>query len=113
MNVSKHIHSDGCQKFDGLCGMYLNPKTGKFKNGYTITLGARTDSYYEYLLKQWLQTGKTVDWLKTDYLRAIKAMQKYLTRYSEPNKLTFVGELVSEKTFSPKMVSWKIHDETL
>ena len=27
-------------------------------SGSTITLGARGDSYYEYLLKQWLQSGK-------------------------------------------------------
>lgn len=24
----------------------------------TLTLGARGDSYYEYLLKQWIQTGE-------------------------------------------------------
>lgn len=33
------------------------------------------------------------------------SMQKKLLRYSEPNKLTFIGELVQEKTYSPKMVS--------
>ena len=26
-----------------------------------LTVGARTDSYYEYLLKQWIQSGKTED----------------------------------------------------
>jgi len=31
--------------------------TGKFSGG-VITFGARGDSYYEYLLKQWLQTGQ-------------------------------------------------------
>lgn len=44
-------------KKDGLCPMYINTHTGQFTSG-TITLGARGDSYYEYLLKQWLQTGK-------------------------------------------------------
>ena len=32
-----------------------------FHNSATVTLGARGDSYYEYLLKQWLQTGKKND----------------------------------------------------
>jgi hypothetical protein len=30
-------------------------------NGNTITLGARGDSYYEYLLKQWVQTQQSED----------------------------------------------------
>ena len=25
-------------------------------------MGGAADSYYEYLLKQWIQTGKTTDW---------------------------------------------------
>lgn len=41
-----------------LLPMYINPETGNFQMGSTITLGARGDSYYEYLLKQWLLTGK-------------------------------------------------------
>lgn len=38
--------------------MFINARTGQFNQGSTITLGARGDSYYEYLLKQWLLTGK-------------------------------------------------------
>lgn len=41
--------------------MFINANTGKFRDGATITLGARADSYYEYLLKLWIQTGKTND----------------------------------------------------
>ncbi len=32
--------------------------SGKFTRRGALTLGARADSYYEYLLKQWLQGGK-------------------------------------------------------
>jgi endoplasmic reticulum Man9GlcNAc2 1,2-alpha-mannosidase len=32
---------------------------GGFGADAAITLGARGDSYYEYLLKQWLISGKT------------------------------------------------------
>ena len=44
----------------GLVPPYVNPKTGLFTQG-PLTIGARTDSYYEYLLKQWLQCGKKED----------------------------------------------------
>lgn len=33
-------------------------------------------------------------------------MEKKLLRYSEPNKLAFIGELVGGTTFSPKMVGF-------
>lgn len=42
----------------GLVPQFVSPETGLLKSG-TLTLGARADSYYEYLLKQWLQSGKT------------------------------------------------------
>ncbi|KAJ1372151.1 hypothetical protein KIN20_034230 [Parelaphostrongylus tenuis] len=102
-NVSKHVHEIGCNDHGGLCDMFLNANTGYFRTGTTITFGARTDSYYEYLLKQWIQTGKTIDWLLSDYVTAMNSMQSKLLRYSEPNKLAFVGELLAGTTYSPKM----------
>ena len=33
-------------------------ETSVFISGGTVSFGARGDSYYEYLLKQWLQTGQ-------------------------------------------------------
>ena len=42
---------------DNLVPMFVNPSNGRLKTG-TITLGARADSYYEYLLKLWIQSGK-------------------------------------------------------
>lgn len=101
--VSKHIHEIGCSEHDGLCEMFLNSNTGRFRAGSTITFGARADSYYEYLLKQWIQTGKTIDWLLSDYKTAVNSMQSKLLKYSEPSKLAFVGELLSGKVYSPKM----------
>lgn len=56
--VSEKIHQ--LPKKHGLVPIYLNPYTGQFVSHATITLGARGDSYYEYLLKQWIQTGKTI-----------------------------------------------------
>jgi len=42
-------------KKDGLVPMWINANTGVFRPGGTLTAGARADSYYEYLLKQWVQ----------------------------------------------------------
>ena len=36
---------------------YLNPKTGKWGQQHT-SVGALGDSFYEYLLKEWLRSGK-------------------------------------------------------
>ena len=39
----------------------------------TLTLGARADSYYEYLLKQWLLSGKSD---KPEELRHLRAYEE-------------------------------------
>ena len=33
-----------------------------FRKDSPFSMGGAADSYYEYLLKQWIQTGKTTDW---------------------------------------------------
>ena len=57
--VSQHVH--GLPKKDGLVPIFINANSGQFRNSGTITFGARGDSYYEYLLKKWLQSGKKDD----------------------------------------------------
>ncbi|XP_014791191.1 endoplasmic reticulum mannosyl-oligosaccharide 1,2-alpha-mannosidase isoform X1 [Octopus bimaculoides] len=99
--VSNHIHRQ--PKKDGLVPIFINAQTGIFRNTATITLGARGDSYYEYLLKQWLQTGKINNTFKDDYLEAVKGMQLHLMKMSEPSKLVYLGELLGGRHFSPKM----------
>lgn len=99
--VSKQLHK--LSKRDGLIPMFISAQTGQFRPGGTITMGARADSYYEYLLKQWIQTGKTIDWLKEDYLAALEGIKKNLLRKTGPNNLSFIGELVGGNTFRPKM----------
>lgn len=58
-NVSKKIHE--LHKIDGLVPMVVEADTEEFREYSMMTAGARSDSYYEYLLKQWLQTGKKMD----------------------------------------------------
>ncbi|XP_064165085.1 endoplasmic reticulum mannosyl-oligosaccharide 1,2-alpha-mannosidase isoform X2 [Anguilla rostrata] len=89
-------------KHDGLVPMFINTNSGQFTHRGVFTLGARADSYYEYLLKQWLQGGKKETELLEDYIQAIEGVKKNLLRQTSPLKLTFVGEL-SHGRFSPKM----------
>ncbi|XP_026195471.1 endoplasmic reticulum mannosyl-oligosaccharide 1,2-alpha-mannosidase [Anabas testudineus] len=99
--VMKLVHSlPGKQ--DGLVPMFINTNSGQFTHKGVFTLGARADSYYEYLLKQWIQGGKTEDNLLEDYLQAVEGVKKHLVRQTGPRRLTFVGEL-SHNRFNPKM----------
>ena len=104
--ISENLHN--LHKPNGLVPIYINPHTGNFV-GHTITLGARGDSYYEYLLKQWVQNGANFDktkdkeyFLLEDWLESVKGVQEKLVRQTKPNNYTFVGELLSD-SYSPKM----------
>ena len=55
--VTRCVHSLRGKK-DGLVPMFINTNSGLFTHLGVFTLGARADSYYEYLLKQWIQGGK-------------------------------------------------------
>lgn len=100
--VSQHVHT--LPKTDGLVPIFINPNTGQFHSHTDIKLGARGDSYYEYLLKQWIQTGKTIDFLRDDYLEAVRGIQTHLARRTSKSNLLFIGELKgSAKEFVPKM----------
>lgn len=59
--------------------------------GSKISLGAMGDSYYEYLLKQWVQSGKKEDYLKDMWKRAMRETQEQLVVKTEGG-LTFIAE---------------------
>ncbi|KAM3825611.1 endoplasmic reticulum mannosyl-oligosaccharide 1,2-alpha-mannosidase isoform 2-T2 [Vipera latastei] len=99
--VMRHVHSlPG--KNDGLVPMFINTNSGQFTHLGVYTLGARADSYYEYLLKQWIQGGKKENELLEDYVKAVEGVKMHLLRKSYPKRLTFVGELAHGR-FSAKM----------
>ncbi len=52
--VMRHLRDVGPD--DGLYPMFIDPNTG-FLIQSTVTLGARGDSFYEYMLKQFLLLG--------------------------------------------------------
>ncbi|CAN2390284.1 trimming of terminal mannose on B branch [Pristimantis euphronides] len=99
--VTQHVRTLSGKR-DGLVPMFINTNSGQFSHLGVFTLGARADSYYEYLLKQWIQSGKKETSFLEDYIQAIEGVKKTLLRKSEPSRLTFVGEF-SHGHFSPKM----------
>jgi len=100
--ISEIVH--GLGKTEGLVPIFINANSGKFRKSSTITFGARGDSYYEYLLKQWIQTGKRVDMYRDDFLQAMKGVINRLAKRTVPNRLLYIGEIVSGgKEIKPKM----------
>uniref|UniRef100_A0A1Q3F1G6 alpha-1,2-Mannosidase n=1 Tax=Culex tarsalis TaxID=7177 RepID=A0A1Q3F1G6_CULTA len=100
--VNVKVHE--LEKNEGLVPIFINANTGQFRNFATISLGARADSYYEYLLKQWLQTGKkNDDFLIDDYQTAIRGVLNQLVRVTPNEKHLYIGELINGKDFKPKM----------
>ena len=66
-----------------------------------MTVGNRVDSYYEYLLKQWLLSNQTEPTYLSDYNQAMRGVQKHLVSVAGP--YTFVGELENWGKFSASM----------
>eukprot|EP00731_Ephydatia_muelleri_P030266 Em0021g789a len=89
-------------KQDNLVPLFINAETGRLRPG-TLTMGARADTYYEYLLKQWLQCGKKEAKFKKWFLLAMSGVEKRLVAHSKPSNLTFVGEVKENGEFYPKM----------
>ncbi|TPX31272.1 hypothetical protein SmJEL517_g05396 [Synchytrium microbalum] len=91
-------------KEDSLVPIFIDSNTGHFV-GSEIRLGSRGDSYYEYLLKQYLLTNGTETSHKTQFDGSMQGVRKHLLGKTKANGLTFVGERPSGITghFSSKM----------
>ncbi|KVH89422.1 mannosyl-oligosaccharide 1,2-alpha-mannosidase MNS3 [Cynara cardunculus var. scolymus] len=103
MKVLEHMKT--LPKVEGLVPIYISPTSGEF-SGSNIRLGSRGDSYYEYLIKVWLQQRQSNrTYLHDMYEEAMKGVKHLLVRKSKPNGLVFVGELPAgvDGGFSPKM----------
>ncbi|KIV78176.1 hypothetical protein PV11_09919 [Exophiala sideris] len=88
-NIMKVIDAQRCK--DGLLPIFIYPATGQFR-GENIRLGSRGDSYYEYLIKQYLQTGKAENIYLEMWDEALEGVKKHLITYSEHASLTILAE---------------------
>ena len=67
--------------YDGLYHNYINPHTGAWGEE-SISIGALGDSYYEYLIKSWVQTNGTDTQSRRMFDSAVDAIQRRLVRTS-------------------------------
>jgi endoplasmic reticulum Man9GlcNAc2 1,2-alpha-mannosidase len=98
--VMQVVDDQGAQ--DGLVPIFIYANSGEFR-GDNIRLGSRGDSYYEYLIKQYLQTKETI--YRDMWDDALRGVRKHLVTYTEPSEFTIIGERPSGLSgpLSPKM----------
>ncbi|KVI05842.1 Glycoside hydrolase, family 47 [Cynara cardunculus var. scolymus] len=79
---------------DGLLPIYINPHKGTTSYS-TITFGAMGDSFYEYLLKVWIQGNKTaaVKHYREMWETSMKGLLS-LVRRTEPSSFAYISEKI-------------------
>ncbi|KAJ9162763.1 hypothetical protein P3X46_022512 [Hevea brasiliensis] len=111
-NVIKELHKNF--PADGLLPIYINPHTG-MSSYSVITFGAMGDSFYEYLLKVWMQGNKTeaVKLYREMWETSMKGFQSLVHR-TTPSSFAYIreknGNQMSNKMdelacFSPGMLA--------
>jgi len=99
MKVVDDNHMD-----DGLLPIFIYADQGTFR-GNNIRLGSRGDSYYEYLIKQYLQTSEQEPVYKAMWDESMAGVKKHLITYSYPSNFTVLAEKPNGlgREVSPKM----------
>ena len=69
----------------------LHSGTAAFANNH-LTFGAMADSFYEYMLKVWIQGGKVEPMYRNMYDKAMQGMHDELLQVSQPSGLTFIAD---------------------
>ncbi|TMW68377.1 hypothetical protein Poli38472_005845 [Pythium oligandrum] len=90
------VRREGSYKGTGLFPTYFDSTTGEFDtHSGSITIGALADSFYEYLIKVYIYSGKREKdaSLRKLYDDAVAGMEKYLLKYSESVDLYYLQEL--------------------
>ncbi|KAF8131577.1 glycoside hydrolase [Boletus edulis] len=79
----------------GLVPIFIDPRDGRYRMA-PIRLGSRGDSYYEYLLKQYLQTNQTEGVYRELYDHAMTGIHDHLIQKSVSGKLVYTAELIPQ-----------------
>lgn len=87
--VIQVIDNNGME--DGLLPIFIYATTGTFRDN-NIRLGSRGDSYYEYLIKQFLQTSCEEPIYQEMWNQSLAGVRKWLITYSTPNQFTVLAE---------------------
>lgn len=90
-NVFRHL--DRLNKPNpGLYPLYVDPRDGNFR-GVQVSLGALGDSFYEYMIKMWVFTGKKIPGFRRMYDESSDGINNVLVQRSNPSDLVYVAEL--------------------
>eukprot|EP01137_Pigoraptor_chileana_P022435 Opistho-2@6966 len=86
-------HLDRIDKPSGMYANFMNPFHGSWSSSHA-SLGALGDSFYEYLIKGWLVSGKTDEQARRMYDAAIEAILRNMLRRPPAGQegLTYVAE---------------------
>ncbi|GFZ49357.1 Mannosyl-oligosaccharide 1,2-alpha-mannosidase [Saitozyma sp. JCM 24511] len=103
--VSEVVRSQAIH--DGIAPIFLNPNNGQFVAS-DIRLGSRGDSYYEYLLKQWLQTDRQEPVYRDMYDEAMGGIKKHLIGKTSKSKLIFTQELQPARHPQSGQQTWQV-----
>mmetsp|Transcript_27230 Transcript_27230/g.40969 ORF Transcript_27230/g.40969 Transcript_27230/m.40969 type:complete len:444 (+) Transcript_27230:1202-2533(+) len=93
---------DKLKSLEVLNGLYSNmievTNVGQLKAslGGVLTFGGTTDSFYEYMLKLWLQGNKKEDKYRDMYDKAIESMHNLLLTQSPATQLWIIGNIRSK-----------------
>ncbi|KAF9469504.1 glycoside hydrolase family 47 protein [Collybia nuda] len=90
----------------GLASIFMNVESGQYETS-AIRLGARGDSFYEYLLKQYIQTNDSEFVYREMYDNAMDAIHKHIIQISGHSKMTYTAELIPERDPNGE-VSWRL-----
>ncbi|KAJ3513466.1 hypothetical protein NLJ89_g2936 [Agrocybe chaxingu] len=90
----------------GMAPIFLNATTGQFLLS-EIRLGSRGDSFYEYLLKQYLQTGKTEPVYLGLYQETMQAVRNQLVHTGLIQNHTYTAELIPSRLPNGE-VTWRL-----
>eukprot|EP01035_Chromulina_nebulosa_P020176 gene20176-26192_t len=75
----------------GLFPIKVSISDGSFTDSQ-ITFGALGDSFYEYLLKVWLQGNRRETWLREMYDKAVNGIIEVLLQTTDPNGYVFLAD---------------------
>ncbi|KIR99692.1 mannosyl-oligosaccharide alpha-1,2-mannosidase [Cryptococcus deuterogattii 2001/935-1] len=92
---------------DGIAPIFISPANGQFVAS-EIRLGSRGDSYYEYLLKQWLQTNRQEPVYRDMYDEAMVGIKKHLIGQTHKSNLIFTQELHPARHPRDQSATWQV-----
>ncbi|CAB9499697.1 oligosaccharide 1,2-alpha-mannosidase [Seminavis robusta] len=85
-----------------------DPQNKPFFTNDHLTFGAMADSFYEYMLKIWLQGGKTEPMYRDMYDKAMQGMHDELLHVSTPSGLTYLADQVGGGNNKRKRIHHKM-----